>query len=116
MNARNTLLGMASAVEQFRRYQPDAPVSRVIVFLTVALKPGITMREVEKGLKVSQTTMSRHVAILGTAGFRDPMTGKRERGWGLLEAMRDPEDYRQKRLWLRPKGRKLAKQMAARLL
>ena len=116
MSAKPPMLRMARAVEQFRKLQPDAPVLRVIVFMTVALKPGITMREMEKGLKISQTTMSRHVAVLGTAGFKDPMTGTRQEGWGLLEAMRDPEDYRQKRLWLRPKGRKLAKQMAAHLL
>ena len=90
-------------------------LARAHVLLTVAARPNVSVAEIAESLKLSQTSASRHVSMLGTTGRVVPKTGELEAGLGLLEAQEDPDDRRTKRVLLRPEGVKLLKRIAARM-
>lgn len=110
---RRALRGAAQALQEFQRYQTDIPLSRIQALIVVAQNPGITTSELAPLVKLTSRAAAEAVGILGTDGVKVP--GKRERvgGWGLLTAVRDPEDHRRKRLWLSPAGHALVKRAAA---
>lgn len=104
-------LGLA-VLEEFRKLQPTMPLVRARVFLTVAQRPGITMTNLAKSLDVSQAAISRHVSVLGTAGRFIPGAKRREKGLDLVQAIEDPVNHQQKKVWLRPKGERLRERIA----
>lgn len=89
--------------EEIRKIDPEIPIQTAHVFVTVALIPGITMREITDRLNISQSTTSRNVTALSKwHRLNKP-------GLDLVKAEEDPAERRRKVVNLTPKGVLLAK-------
>lgn len=87
-------------VEEFRKLDPEIQAQTVMTFLMVAEKPGISMKTMQDSLGIARSTMSRNVAYLSSH-----KTAAGKKGHGLLESREDPEDRKQKLVYLTSKGR-----------
>ncbi len=101
------LNNISDAVEMMREIHPDMTLNQVMVFLTVAVRPGVTQREIMETLGVADSSASRIVAILSDYGNRG--TGP----FKLIELVEDKRDRRNKLLHLTKKGQSLASKLAA---
>ena len=112
-----TLKDVCSAVEIFKPWiELDVfkltPFNRIELFLTVALKPGITMKEISKKLNMSSASVSRNVSILSIEGWSSSKQRKSNgAGLSLIMAIPDPNERRRKLLFLSPKGKELINQL-----
>lgn len=84
---------------------PDLPVQHITAFLLVAQRGEMPMADLEKGMGLAQSSISRAVAKLGK-GY-----SPREPGFGLIEAEEDPYERRRKIIRLTPRGRELVKEI-----
>ncbi|MGR9178452.1 hypothetical protein ACU8OR_23270 [Rhizobium leguminosarum] len=96
-------------IEKFRELFPDIPMQTISVFLIIAMKPGISQRELLKLMGTSQSGVSRNVMALGDVNRH----GKP--GLGLIVQLRDPFDARQISLGLSPTGKMLVDRVIASL-
>jgi DNA-binding MarR family transcriptional regulator len=76
------------------------------VFLSVALRPNLTMAELASALYLEQSVCSRRVGAL--ASYRGE-------GHGLLTAIEDPRDRRRKIIELTAKGQRIADEVLTRV-
>ncbi|MEH7909156.1 MarR family winged helix-turn-helix transcriptional regulator [Rhizobium laguerreae] len=96
-------------IEKLRELFPDIPMQTISVFLIIAIKPGISQRELLKLMGTSQAGVSRNVMALGDVNRH----GKP--GLGLIVQLRDPFDARQTSLGLSPTGKALVDRVIASL-
>lgn len=82
---------------------PRITTQAVITLLLVTDSPGISMSDIGKKLKCSQSSVSRNVGILG-AGYR--IGGKMTEGYGLVETWNAPWDTRVSLVQLTKLGKK----------
>jgi DNA-binding MarR family transcriptional regulator len=76
------------AIDEFRKINQDITANQMAVFLTVAMKPGSTQRELSEVTGLADGTISRIIAILSDRG----LGGKA--GAGVLSIDPVPGDYR----------------------
>lgn len=93
---------LSRVVEAFRDLYPDVPATTLRVFFEVCVSPGSTGPELMRSIGIGQTSLSRHLSILSEYSWRGGD------GLDLVELIEDPEDRRNKRTFLKPKGRALA--------
>jgi DNA-binding MarR family transcriptional regulator len=103
------LHGMAKAIGELRKIEPEIEAQAMLTLLWVAIQPGITMKELSERIGVSQSTTSRNVAMLGEINRRH------EPGHGLLVAREDPTERRRKIVELTAKGRLVVASIAEHL-
>lgn len=94
-------------MEEMRKIEDDMPVQRMVLFLLIAGKPGITYKELTDAAGVTNSTVSRNVAALGKLDRH----GKP--GHDLVETAPDPREPRRNLLRLTPKGARVAKTLIA---
>lgn len=89
----------------------DFPLQHLMLFLTVADNPSITMPELSKKLGVPQGTisrtykaLSRYVADVDAMQGVERVDGKKEFGYGLLRAEPDLYNRRALALYLTDRG------------
>jgi len=92
------------ALEEIRRHNPVMPSASICCFLAIASDPGITNQDLEKAAEIGQSAASRHVSILSETRY----DGKP--GMNLVEQVYEG-DGRQLRLYLTPKGQRLARRV-----
>lgn len=81
------------------------PMHHAQLFLVVALDGPCTFRHLEEALSISNGTVSRAVAALGSEHWRGYP------GHGLLDVFRDPEEGRRLLVQLTSKGKALVRQL-----
>tara|TARA_R110000851_G_scaffold227952_1_gene380714 strand:- start:296 stop:559 length:264 start_codon:yes stop_codon:yes gene_type:complete len=74
---------------------------QALVFITVALNEGMTMKDLGKNLGISQSSCSRNIAALSRIHRLNKL------GLDLVVATEDPEERRRKVLRLTHKGKKV---------
>jgi len=89
---------MTAALEEFRKWNPDVTVNSVLTFLQIAKKPGITQKEILRRLGMADSGTSRTTAALSKYGDRG------RAGWGVVDLEENPDDRREKLLFLNKKG------------
>jgi DNA-binding MarR family transcriptional regulator len=98
-------------LEQLRDQDPAMEVPTALVFMRVALEPGIKKTEIERQLKLTRSAAHRHIALLTREGDIS-RRGAHTRGLGLVMRKPDPNDGRAKRLYLTRKGQVFAQSLA----
>jgi DNA-binding MarR family transcriptional regulator len=91
-------------LEKLRELNPHMPSSTALIFLYVASKPGVQVRELEDLTGMTNSATSRHVLVLTERGD----VARNQPGLGLVDQFPDMDDLRIKRLRLTPKGEALA--------
>jgi DNA-binding MarR family transcriptional regulator len=86
-------------IKAFRSLKGLFPLQHAETFLHIAMRPGITVKELCDLTGQSQSSMSRHIAEMTLAG-RDGRPGH-----DLVEDRRDPVETRRVAVFLTPKGK-----------
>lgn len=81
---------------------PETTLKVLETLLYIAVNDGCSQVELRKALNITQATMSRIVALLGTTGVKQ--RGERGAAIGLVQKRPDPEDLRRTLISLTPKG------------
>jgi DNA-binding MarR family transcriptional regulator len=89
------LASLSNGIGAVLKLYPSMPVQRLSLLLCIAEHPGITMTELTKVARMSQSSVSRNVGALGMDGWRDGH-GRQQPGLRLVEAIPNPENRRQK--------------------
>ena len=85
-------------IETLRELRPDMPMQMVSILLLVAMKPGISQRDLLGLLDISQASISRNVAAL-------TKTDRHGRsGLDSITQRSDPGEWRSPALYLTPAG------------
>lgn len=104
MKAVDVTLTVMKCIAEFLG-TPDVAMQHAQSFLTVASNSGpISMGEVMNRVGVAQSSLSRHIEILGQGKPSKP-------GFGLVTAYEDPEYRRRKLVELTPRGRLLVEEI-----
>lgn len=103
---------MAKGLELFLQYDPTMHIPTALVFLTVAIKPGIRKAEIERMLNLSTSAGSRHIMVMTKRG---DFTRLSKPGHDLIFTDQDPIDSRSLRCHLTKKGLALRASMIATL-
>jgi len=93
-------------LEEFRKFDPEMQMQTAATLLLVAMRPGITTKELTGKLGISQASCSRNVAALSK------MTRHGEPGPDLIVAEEDPRERRRKVMRLTPKGQRVAESLS----
>lgn len=107
MNGIDSIKRLAKAINVFRALYADIPTTTVAVFLQIAIRPGISSKELLDRVGASQSAISRHLALLGDYSWRGG------EGLGLVDLIEEPTDRRIKVAFLKPKGQALAAKLMA---
>lgn len=91
-------------LERLREFNPHMPSATALLFLYVAAKPDMQIRELEQLSGMTNSATSRHILVLTERG--DVARG--QPGLGLVEHVTDPFDLRIKRVRLTAAGKQLA--------
>lgn len=91
--------------DELRNLDPEIQAQTVTIFLLVASKPGMPMRDLEKLTGLASSSVSRNVAAMGKLH-----RGGRA-GLDILVAKEAPLDRRSKLVFLTPKGHRIAKRL-----
>src|SRR3546814_704198 len=83
------------------------------LLVNVGLSPGINMQKLSTMLRLSQASVSRNVAALGSGPYVDRATKQHRNGAGLLRTVVDPVDPRRRMVLLTPQGKALLKRLGA---
>lgn len=102
MSAKFTVMRMLRVVEEFKQLDNDIQTDTIQVFLLIAANAGISSREILDATGISQSSVSRHLAVLSEWNWKGGP------GLGLCETLEDPTNRRSKRSWLTQKGRQFA--------
>lgn len=98
---------LVAILEEFRHFETRMEVTMCLVFLHVASRPGIKIKELEKALGLSVSAVSRNVLALSSRHYlRDP-EGKFLPGLDVVVTTSDPMDSRAKLVTLTPRGRNM---------
>ena len=91
-------------VEEFRKVNPHFPMQMAAMFLLIADKPGISLKEIATRLGMGRSSVNRDAAILAD-------------GWGtpLIRYGRDPADARNNICHITPAGNRLVQSITAYL-
>jgi DNA-binding MarR family transcriptional regulator len=98
---------LIEALNQFCSLNHTMHVPTALVFLQVAMRPGINKPVIQRTLGLSTSACSRHIRMLTKEGY----SGTGTSGFGLVWTESDPQDARQKRVWLTPVGVALAQSL-----
>lgn len=101
-----SLATLGKAIQRLRAIDPEMPMQTALLFLLVAQRPGLTMKEIEEVMLVSQASVSRNVAALSQWSRHD------KPGHGLVLAREDPLERRRKIVFLTQRGELLARELA----
>lgn len=92
---------LVEVIKRFRDYDQEMQMQTAQVFLEVAKQPGITMRELEERVGISQASCSRNVAALSKVHRLN------KPGMDLVVAQPDPAAAYRKLVYLTPKGQRM---------
>jgi DNA-binding MarR family transcriptional regulator len=106
MRTRN---GLLQALHLFKAIDPRISVNEVIAFLYAAENEGLTVQEVARLARLTQSTASRSLRALGP---KDSPWSQAP-ALGLLEAYLNPDDARSHVIQLSAKGRELRERLDA---
>lgn len=96
-------------LEELRKLDPEMQLQTAQTFMCVALRPGITMKEIGDKLGLSQSSCSRNVAALSKwHRLNKP-------GHNLVVAVEDPMERRRKVVNLTQDGERMARNIKALL-
>jgi DNA-binding MarR family transcriptional regulator len=98
-NKRDVARNVSRIVTTLRTLSPDMPMQQADVLMQIALKPGITMAELQKLTSLSQSSVSRNVKALSKFHRLD------KPGLDLVEETMDPRDTRRRLIFLTVKGK-----------
>lgn len=104
--AMNVLLNCSL---KFRYLDVDMTVLTMSVFLTVAKEDGILVADIIEQVRSNKSSVSRVLAMLSDIGRRE------KAGLGLVRAVEDPVNRRNKRVYLTDEGVKLVNSVAGTL-
>jgi DNA-binding MarR family transcriptional regulator len=104
------LQALVQPFEQLRSQDSAMEVPTALVFIHVALQPGIKKTEIERQLNLTRSAAHRHIALLTQEGDVS-RRGVDTRGLGLVVRKPDPKDGRAKRLYLTRKGEAFAQSL-----
>lgn len=96
---QTALNSIVRVIKEFRSLNELFPLQHAETFLHIAMRPGITVKELCDLTGQSQSSMSRHIAEMTLAG-----RGGRS-GHDLVEDRRDPVEARRIAVFLTPKGK-----------
>ncbi len=94
---------LIKAIDAIRTESDDMPAQQIQCFLTIALRPGITMEQLGQDVGISQSSCSRNVAALS----KWHRLGKP--GADYVEAIEDPLERRRKIMFLTARGKTIAR-------
>ena len=94
-------------IEEFRKIDPEMPLQMAATFMVVAIRKGITMKELAETLGISQASCSRNVAALSKWHRLN------REGHDLIYTEEDPIERRRKIAFLTPKGKRIAETLRA---
>jgi DNA-binding MarR family transcriptional regulator len=98
---------LMQALNQFCSLNHTMHVPTALVFMQVAMQPGIKKPNIQRSLGLSTSACSRHIRMLTKEGY----SGANASGFGLVWTESDPQDARQKRVWLTLEGVALAQSL-----
>lgn len=97
---------MLKALSRLRAMHGDMTILQAMIFFRIAAEPGVTQRTVWREFDTYDSVLSRGVAVLSHAGVKGA-GGKRSEPLYLVEVRENPDDRREKLLYLSEKGRTL---------
>lgn len=109
MPSRTALTTMNNILAILRELDEDMPIQQAHLFITVAMRPGITAQQASEVTGISQSSTSRNVKALGEVHRLN------KPGLDLIEGVSDPNDSRSKLLFLTIKGRAIARQIISQI-
>lgn len=102
---------LSKCLALFREQSATFPLTHAQVLMEVISDEGLNQTELVERLDSSRAAISRAMVGLGEWERKD-VPGLRDKpGLGLVISEMDPNDRRQRRLWLTPKGKRFAKQL-----
>lgn len=102
MSSASPLKRLLSVISEFRQLKHDIQAETVEVFCLIAENPGITAKEIQIHTGLSQSSVSRHLALLSDNSWNGAG------GLDLVDYIEDPADRRTKRNFLKHRGRTFA--------
>lgn len=93
-------------IEEFRIIDPQLPQQMAAVLIYVCGHNGCSVKDIENGLGMSQSSASRNAAALSSTH----RSGKN--GFELIQEQTDFEDARRKLLFLTPQGKRIAETLS----
>lgn len=96
---RDAAFVVSRVVNTLRTLSPDMPMQQADILLQIALRPGVTMAEIQKRTGLSQSSVSRNVQALSKFHRLD------KPGLDLVEVTIDPRETRRRLIFLTPKGK-----------
>lgn len=94
-------------LEEFRKLDPEMQLQMAATFTLVAMRPGITMKDMAEILGISQASCSRNVAALSKwHRLNKP-------GHDLVYSEEDPIERRRKIVKLTAKGKRVAETLSS---
>ena len=106
MENRVDLYKLRAALAEFQKVDPDLTVSDALAFLVTAEDEGLSVKDVQNRLQLTQSTASRTVNKLGQHGTRS------KAGLALLQTDPNPGERRKVQVRLSARGRAFAKLLA----
>jgi len=85
---KQSMFSAFQLIEIFRELHPEMPMQMASTFLIIAMRPGISQRDLMKFSTLSQQSISRNVAALSAINRHG------EPGLDLVIQRRDPRDAR----------------------
>lgn len=90
-----------AVLDLFRSINQDMTANQIVALLTIAIRPGVTQRELIKATGLGEGTVSRLMAVLSDRGVRG------REGLGLIKIEMAAGDYRVRKQSLSAKGERL---------
>jgi DNA-binding MarR family transcriptional regulator len=104
---RRGIFNALQLIETFRELHPEMPMQLASVFLIIAMRPGISQRDLLGLMDISQASISRNVIALTSRNRRG------QPGLGLVVQRRDPYDSRLTTIDLTSAGQQLIDRILA---
>lgn len=104
-----SLLNLMHTLAEFQKLDKEMQAQTMQIFLLVALREGMTFRDIEQRTGYAPSTVSRNIALLGQTHR------KGKDGHDLVVTKPDPQDLRSKRIHLTAKGKRMVSILAQRL-
>jgi DNA-binding MarR family transcriptional regulator len=93
-------------LSRLRELHNDMTILQAMIFFRIAAEPGVTQRTVWRELDTYDSVASRGVAVLSSAGVKGAH-GRKTEPLHLIELRENPDDRRERMLYLTRKGRTL---------
>lgn len=104
-NKMKTLWKFVKCLEEMRKLDPEIQAQTISCFVTVAMHPGITMKDLGERVGISQASTSRNIAALSKVHRLN------RPGHDLVTATEDPVERRRKVVYLTDKGKRVAESL-----